>query len=53
MRVRPVALTVEQRSPKPTVGGSNPSWPVFCFAYVEAHIEEVKLFAVRRFYVGQ
>ena len=24
---RPVAPTVEQRSPKPRVGGSNPSWP--------------------------
>ena len=25
--VRPVAQLVEQRSPKPQVGGSSPSWP--------------------------
>ena len=24
---RPVALTVERRTPNPGVGGSNPSWP--------------------------
>ncbi len=26
---RPVALMVERRSPKPFVGGSNPSWPAY------------------------
>ena len=26
-RNRPVAPTAERRSPKPKVGGSNPSWP--------------------------
>jgi hypothetical protein len=24
---RPVALTVERRTPNPSAGGSNPSWP--------------------------
>jgi hypothetical protein len=29
--VRPVAQLVEQRSPKPQVGGSSPSWPANIF----------------------
>ena len=28
---RPVALTVERRTPNPGVGGSNPSWPAKSF----------------------
>ena len=28
---RPVAQLAEQRSPKPQVGGSIPSWPATCF----------------------
>ncbi len=27
--LRPIAQLVERRSPKPKVGGSIPSWPVF------------------------
>ena len=27
-RSRPIAQLAEHRSPKPGVGGSNPSWPV-------------------------
>jgi hypothetical protein len=28
---RPVALTVERRTPNPSAGGSNPSWPATLF----------------------
>lgn len=33
MVVRPVAPTVERRSPKPNVEGSSPSWPAMCFGF--------------------
>ena len=34
-RQRPVAQLAEQRSPKPQVGGSSPSWPAT--ASIESH----------------
>ena len=34
---RPVAQLAEQRSPKPQVGGSIPSWPAIYFAYVRSN----------------
>jgi hypothetical protein len=31
LKYRPVALTVEHRTPNPGVGGSNPSWPAILY----------------------
>ncbi len=45
---RPVAPTAEQRSPKPTVGGSNPSGPATNFHY---QVSYMKIFqGLRRFF---
>ena len=36
---RPVALTVERRTPNPGVGGSNPSWPAKSFLIKNSKLE--------------